>query len=288
MTEDKEPRRSRAQVVIEKPETQAIARLDPQELIKRAVESNAGIDTLERLVALAERSQAWSARQAYNRAIVEFQRRCPPIKKTSTATIGDRFSFKYAALDDVMAVIRPILSDLGLSPSWRQAKPSGPATVAVYCRITHDGGHWEESPEPTQMPYRTEGRLSPGQVVSAATSYAQRLSLMGMLGIVPEGEDIDPDDEEARLNAQAQARRGAVERGEPEAAGDVDLATIARTADKLKLTVEERLVLTKTYLHGQPMNKATPDDLKQLALFLADTDGVTQWRAERVNELEKH
>jgi hypothetical protein len=36
------------------------------------------------------------------------------------------------------------------------------------------------------------------------------------------------------------------------------------------------------------MNKATPDDLKQLALFLADTDGVTQWRAERVNELEKH
>lgn len=288
MTEDKEPRRSRAQVVIEKPETQALARLDPQALVTRAIESNANIETLERIFALAERAQAWNARQAYNRAIVEFQRRCPPIKRTATATIGERFSFTYAPLEDVMAIIRPILNDLGLSPSWRNAKPSGPNVVAVHCRIQHDGGHGEESPEPTQIPYRTDGRLSGGQVVSAANSFAQRLSLMGMLGIVPEGEDIDPGDEEARLAANAAARRTSIERGEPEAAGDVDVASISRAADKLKLTVEERLVLTKSYLHGQPMNKASVDDLKQLALFLGDADGVAQWRAERANELEKH
>jgi hypothetical protein len=288
MTDEKEPRRSRAQVVIEKPETQALARLDPQALMAKAVESNANIEVLERVMALAERAQAWSARQAYNRAIVEFQRRCPPIKKTATAAIGDRFSFTYAPLNDVMAVIRPILNDLGLSPSWRQAKPSGPASVAVHCRITHDGGHWEEAPEPTTIPYRTEGRLSPGQVVSAATSFAQRLSLMGMLGIVPEGEDVDPEESEARVNEVARERRGAVERGEPEPQADVDLATIARMADRLKLTTEERLVLTKDYLHGQPMNKASVEDLRRLALFLGDAAGVAQWRAERERELEKH
>jgi hypothetical protein len=286
MSDEKEPRRSRAAVVIEKPETQAIARLDPQALMTKALESNANVETLERVMALAERAQAWNARLAYNRAIVEFQRRCPPIRKTATATIGERFSFTYAPLDNTMSIIRPILNDLGLTPSWRQAKPSGPNMVAVLCKIQHDGGHAEVSDEPTQIPYRTDGRLSGGQVVSAATSFAERLSLMMMLGIVPEGEDIDVESEEAQLATAAAARRAALDKQETEP--DIELATIARTADRLKLTTEERLVLTRDYLHGQPMNKASVEDLKTLMRFLGNAAAVEQWRAERERELEKH
>lgn len=199
-----------------KRETKLPARIDAQALLASAVDKGAAVETLEKLMNLAERAQAWSARQAYNDALSAFQVRCPQIKKTAVAAIGDKFSFSYAPLEDIMPQIRPLMGDLGLSASWRQSKPSGPNMVAVVCRITHRDGHYEESPYPTEIPFRTDGRLSGGQVVSAANSFARRLSLCFMLGIVPEGEDIDVENEETRLAAAAAERRRSLEREEPE------------------------------------------------------------------------
>src|SRR5262245_58509582 len=96
----------------------ALIRLDPQGLIAKALDKGADVATLERLTALAEKVSEQQARAAFYRAKAEFKRRCPPIKKTESANIGGRYSYKYSPIEDVAEVVDPILSALGLSYSW--------------------------------------------------------------------------------------------------------------------------------------------------------------------------
>lgn len=174
-------------------ENEALARIDPQALISAAIQKSAPIETLERLVALAKEVKTWTAKEAYHQAISDFQRDCPTIKKTATASIPTQagtLEFSYAPLDEICAAITPVLSKYGLSYSWRQAKATQPNAVAVTCRISHSLGHSEES-EATEIPYRSGGNLNPGMAVGSALSYAKRYALCGMLGIAPQGEDDD-------------------------------------------------------------------------------------------------
>ena len=115
--------------------TQGLARLDPQALISQAIQTGAGIDTLERLVALATTVREVQAREAWYAAMAEFQRTCPAIKKTATAKIvtrgGGSYAYHFAPLDEIMGVIQPIMGPLGLSVSWRSKVE--PKAVIVTC-----------------------------------------------------------------------------------------------------------------------------------------------------------
>ena len=66
-------------------EPTALTRLDPQALITKALEMNANIDTLERLVLLAKEVRTVTAREAWYEAMAQFQKRCPAIKKSKKA-----------------------------------------------------------------------------------------------------------------------------------------------------------------------------------------------------------
>src|SRR3990167_2535670 len=92
-------------------EKATLVRLDPQALLTQAVEKGAGIETLERLVALAKDVRAETAKAAWYEAMAEFQRTSPPIKKTATAkikTMRAEYSYHYAPLDQIMAQIQPV------------------------------------------------------------------------------------------------------------------------------------------------------------------------------------
>ena len=99
------------------PEPAELAIPDPHTLLARALELGAGIDTIERLVGLAREVRTIRAREAWYAAKAEFQRQCPPIKKTSTARIQSarsQFTYRYAPLDEILATVQPILGPLGL------------------------------------------------------------------------------------------------------------------------------------------------------------------------------
>lgn len=169
----------------------AVARLDPQELLTKAIETGAGIETLERLVALAKDVREVQAREAWHHAMADFQRRCPIIKRTEMARIRTaraEYTYWYAPLDDIMAIARPLLGDLGLSVSWRSKVQEG--HVVVTCRIAHVLGHAEESGE-VAMPISVgEGSgANAAQRVGIATTYAKRYSLLGIAGLAPEHDD---------------------------------------------------------------------------------------------------
>jgi len=206
-------------------DVKALVRIDPQYLLQKAVESNASIETLERLVALAKDVREVQAREAWHAAMAEFQRRCPPIKKTNTAQIatakGYYYEYRYAALDEIMETIRPLLGELGLSVSWSSRVE--PQRVVVSCRIAHALGYSENSGE-ISMPVpdsQDRGGGNPSQRVGSALTYARRYSLLQVTGLAPE----DDDDAQAagKPDRHAPSESPAVtqpERGVTKGAGD--------------------------------------------------------------------
>ena len=180
----------------------ALARLDPQALITKALETGAGIDTMERLVALAKDIREVQAKEAWYAAMAEFQRQCPPIKKTRTAKIATArasYSYRYAPLDDILSVIQPVMGQLGLSVSWRAPRVDEKHVIAS-CRISHTLGHHEESGD-VVMPIQIaeDGRgANPMQRVGIATTYCKRYALLSIIGMAPEDDDdaasVPPED----------------------------------------------------------------------------------------------
>lgn len=178
-----------AQIVVRE---SALARLDPQALITKALETGAGIDTMERLVALAKDVREVQAKEAWYEAMAEFQRRCPAIKKTATAKIttrsGPGYTYRYAPLDEILSVIQPVMGPLGLSVSWRSRVE--PAQVIVSCRVSHTLGHHEESGEIAMPIVQGDGTgATPPQRVGIAATYAKRYALLGIIGMAPEDDD---------------------------------------------------------------------------------------------------
>jgi hypothetical protein len=164
-----------------------VAQLDPQALIEKAIETGAGIDTMERLFALAKEIREVRAKEAWYAAMADFQRDCPPIKKTKTANIRANFSYRYAPLDEIVSVIAPVMGPLGLSISWHSRVE--PDKVVVSCRISHTLGHHEESGEIAMPIVQGDSGATPPQRVGIAATYAKRYALLGIIGMAPEDDE---------------------------------------------------------------------------------------------------
>jgi hypothetical protein len=190
-------------------EETALQRIDPQALIKSAVENGAGIETMERLVALAKDVRAQQASEAWHHAMSEFQRTCPPINKTKTAQIATRtgrgYSYNYAPLGEIMTTILPVMGPLGLSTSFRVRHEEG--KVIASCRVSHELGHHEESGD-VAMPVQDTGGVgaNPAQQVGIASTYAKRYALLAIIGLAPE-DDPDASDRPGKPQAIEQPKR---------------------------------------------------------------------------------
>lgn len=181
-----------AEIITARPQETALARIDPQALILKAIDTGAGIETMERLVALAKDVREVQAREAWYEAMAEFQRTCPAIRKTSNAKItmrsGGSYAYKYAPLDEIMTTILPVMGPLGLSVSWRSKVEA--EKVIVTCRVSHTLGHHEESGDIAMPIVAGDGGANPAQRVGIAATYAKRYALLGIIGMAPED---DPD-----------------------------------------------------------------------------------------------
>lgn len=210
--------------IIERHEQTSLALLNPQDLIAKAIETGAGIETMERLVALAKEVREVQAKEAWYEAMAEFQRACPPIKKTKRATITGRanYSYTYAPLDEILSTIQPVMGPLGLSVSWRN-RVEGDKIIAN-CRISHTLGHHEESGEiPMPVAIGDDGRgANPMQRIGIATTYAKRYSLLSIIGMAPED---DPD-------AQGPPPQQRAPQDQPQGNGEGDARTITEPQQK--------------------------------------------------------
>lgn len=171
-----------------------VAQVNPMQLMQVAVESNADLDKLEKLMVLQERWEAGAAKKSYYAAMADFQRKCPDIKK-----LKQGHNYKYAPLGDIMAQIRDLMADCGLSVRFEQDHSSG---ISVTCVVTHKDGHSERTTM-VGVP-DTSGSKNGIQAIGSTVTYLQRYTVIGALGITTADEDIDarlPQDNSVVLNA---------------------------------------------------------------------------------------
>ncbi len=129
------------------------------------------------------------AREQLVAAIATFQRDCPPIGKTKTATVptktGGSYSYTYADLGDILNAIRPHLAANGLALTQHTTRePTGPVLVTTISHVA--GGAITSEVDLGQSP-------SNPQQFGGALTYLRRYELTTLLGIAAE-EDRDAQD----------------------------------------------------------------------------------------------
>jgi len=182
----------------------------PSELLRVALDKGAGVDALERLLAMHERMEASQARKAFFDALARFQAACPDVMKLDQA-----HNNAYAKLPRIIKAIRQDLHDCGLTYRFEMADTDG--GLSVTCVLTHRDGH-EERTSMSGAP-DTSGSKNALQARASTVTYLERYSLCGALGIVT----VDPDDDggapqevEAINKAQAATLNGLLKQLPPE------------------------------------------------------------------------
>lgn len=158
------------------------------DLLALAIQQGAGIDQIEKLMALKERHEANEARKAYVRAMSAFRADCPTIIKTKEA-----YNNKYAGLAETIAQIKSLLAKCGLSHSWKIGNEE--KLVSVTCCVTHIDGHQECTT--MKAPPDSGGKKNAIQEIASTISYLERYTLYAILGLASAEMDDDGAGSEA-------------------------------------------------------------------------------------------
>lgn len=179
----------------------------PEMLLSQAIDKGVGVETLERLLAMKERIEASTAKQAYNEDMAAFQAACPVIKKTkSVKTKSGIVAYKYAPIESVVKQVKTLLQKHGFRYSTTMELTG--QTVKATCHITHALGHTEATSMEVPLGTKTDV-MSQSQVVAAAQTFAKRYAFLNAFGIMTADEDTDgPDAEtEEKQNKRATAEQ---------------------------------------------------------------------------------
>lgn len=161
-----------------------IAVSNPARLLEMAVTNGAGIETLERLMALQERFDANEARKAFVRDMAAFKANPPEIVKAKLVdftTQKGRTTYMHAELGAMCVALTTGLASHGFSHGWKVSQDG--TRITVTCTITHRMGH-SESVSLSGSPDDSGGKNAIQSVASTVT-YLERYTLVASTGIVP-------------------------------------------------------------------------------------------------------
>ncbi len=168
----------------------ALVAITPMEVMTKAVEGGANIETLERLMALQERWEGNEARKAFANAMANVRKKLPSLTKDQEVdftTSKGRTNYKYESLSSIIEAISEPLASEGLSFRWRTDSKSTPGYVEVTCIIEHKDGHFEETS--LNGPYDQSGGKNAIQAVGSVTSFLQRYTLKAAVGMASSRDD---------------------------------------------------------------------------------------------------
>lgn len=183
-------------------------------LLEKAIDKGVDVAAMEKLVLLRERMEDRAAAQEFAEALAAFQGQTLSIHKSRTATIASdkgKFSYKYAALEDVAKAVRPVLHGLGFSYSWDIE--AAERMLKVTCTLRHVNGHATTSS--FTAPTESRAGMSEVQKFGSAASYAKRQTLIDVLGLTTcdeaQGDDIPPGGLDRISDSQAADLTAALE-----------------------------------------------------------------------------
>lgn len=165
---------------VEKIEPIQSVALTPMAMLDRALANNAGMEMIEKLMALQERWDANQARKAFDEAVANAKAKIPPIARNREGHNSKR----YADFSAIAKVVDPVLSDFGLSYRFRTQQDD---KIKVTCVLSHKAGHSEETT--LAGPADLTGNKNAIQAIGSTLTYLQRYSLVQMLGLAAADDD---------------------------------------------------------------------------------------------------
>jgi hypothetical protein len=157
-------------------------------LIQLAIERDADVDKLERLIELRNREIARQAKAEYEQRFSAMQRQFGKILRTREATDANgKVMYSYAPLEDIVAVVGPTIADFGFRYHFEEERIEGSSEKRIWC-IVSGCGHEERTyvdipiPEPSKMTNAIQQRGS-------ASSYGKRYAFLAAFGLTLADED---------------------------------------------------------------------------------------------------
>lgn len=158
---------------------------DPMGLFKLAIESKAGADTLERVMAVRRELKAEAAKEAFDRAMAAFQSECPIIEKKK---FGAKNAYKYAPLDQILVQVKDLIRAHGFCFTLTSDIEQG--WVKAICKVTHEAGHSVPSEFKAPIDMKNPMMTDP-QRYGGAMTFAKRYAFCNAFGILTADEDLD-------------------------------------------------------------------------------------------------
>jgi len=166
--------------------------LNPGQMLQVAVENNAPVETLEKLMDLRDRWESKEAEKAFVVALNEFKADPPEIFKNKrvgfeTRGEGGDVSYSHATLDHISSTVGKALSKHGIAHRWdvdqgAEGKPDS-VKITVTCILTHKKGHSEKVsiegwPDDS-------GKKNKIQQIASTITYLQRYTILAATGLAP-------------------------------------------------------------------------------------------------------
>lgn len=179
---------------------------DPQvnviELLQQAIATKADVEVMRGLFELQRDVMAQHAKQEFDEALNRLQAKIPQIDKLGLAK-----NSKYAKLDDIDVIVRPLMAEEGFSVSISEEAKTG-KDVTFAMELAHKSGHSKT----IRRTFSTDvaSQNSAGKSIRPAiqddgstTHYARRYLLAMHLNIVTKGADTDGESTETVTPEQA-------------------------------------------------------------------------------------
>ena len=171
------------------PATGTALAVSPFTLIERAMDKGMGVEIIEKMIEMQERTEATAARRAFNMGMAAAKRELPEITKNRHVNYasknGPNTDYWHEDLAGIAKQIDPVLAKHGLSYRFRTQQANG--TIRVTCIVSHELGHFEETAL-EGSPDASGGKNSI-QAVGSAVTYLQRYTLKAALGLSSAKDD---------------------------------------------------------------------------------------------------
>ena len=172
----------------------ALATVQPSEadkflaMIQWAVQNQVDAGNMRQLLDMHTEVVKRAAEVAFKQSMVRLQSRIPALFKTSEIVVSGATRSRYAALESIDKVVRPLMSEEGFSVSYDSEQATG-GTVWK-CIISHSDGHQRTYCLPP-MPNDNSGSKNAVQAIGSTIQYARRYALCNALNLVTRGIDDD-------------------------------------------------------------------------------------------------
>lgn len=170
-------------------------------MVKVAAERGAGLDELDRYIAMAEHHDAIEREKSFTRAKVALIAEAIDLTKDRT---NDDFGNAYISLGKLVKTVGPFLSKHGLSSRWDYDQSKG-HELTVICVLSHVAGHSDRVA--LTVPRDADERKNDLQAIKSSLTYARSMTYEAVCGIAATDGNVDDD-------GNASGRRGPAE-GEP-------------------------------------------------------------------------